>query len=158
MKTGFLLKTTAAVTAAMIAAPLALAMTRADLAPAPSAEAPGLGRPMDDHGPDIAYGDLSVFDTITEIGEAQSPNVPYCDTRAAMRAVLAQDFGESARLTHPLEGRRSVELWASEAEGTWTALYTRADGVSCVVSSGIDWARGSDALALMEREALIPAG
>jgi len=116
------------------------------------------GRPMDDHGPDMNFGDLSVFDTITEIGEAQSPDVPFCDHRSDLLAVLDHDFAESPRLQQPLEGARSVELWASDVMGTWTAVYTRADGVACVVSSGIGWERGHDALALLETEGLLPEG
>lgn len=116
------------------------------------------GRPMDDHGPDLNFGDLSVFDTITEIGEAQSPDVPFCDHRADLLAVLDHDFAESPRVQRPLDTARSVELWASDVMGTWTAVYTRADGVSCVVSSGIGWERGHDAVALLETEGLLPSG
>ena len=116
------------------------------------------GRPMDDHGPTLDFGDLSVFDTITEVGEAQSPDVPFCDHRADLLAVLDHDFAESPRVQHPLGDARSVELWASDVMGTWTAVYTRADGVSCVVSSGIGWTSGHDAIALLDAEGLLPSG
>lgn len=116
------------------------------------------GRPMDHHGADLNFGDLSVFDTITEIGAAQSPDVPFCDHRADLLAVLDHDFAESPRVQHPLGDARSVELWASDVMGTWTAVYTRADGVSCVVSSGIGWTSGHDAIALLDAEGLLPSG
>ena len=125
--------------------------------PAPQASF-AYGRPMDDHGPDLEFGDLSVFDTITEIGQAQSPDVPFCDHRADLLSVLDHDFAESPRAQRPLEGQRSVELWASDIMGTWTAVYTRADGVACVVSSGIGWERGHDAIALLQDEGLLPRG
>lgn len=121
-------------------------------------ETEGAGRPMDDLGPDIPFGDLSVFDALTEIGEAQSVDVPYCDIRATLLRTLDHDFAEHPRLRSPLDARRSVELWASEVMGTWTAVYTRADGVSCVVSSGIGWQQGNDPLALLQSEGLLPAG
>ncbi|SOC06595.1 hypothetical protein [Rhodobacter maris] len=122
----------------------------------PRAEA--LGRPMDDHGPDSSYGDLSVFDAISEIGPDQGYDQPYCDDHAALATRLAQDFGEHARVKSPLAGNRSVALWASDAQGTWTALYTRADGVSCVVSSGMGWESGANPLALLKSEGLLNAG
>ena len=125
--------------------------------PAPQASF-AYGRPMDDHGPDLDFGDLSVFDTITEIGEAQSPDVPFCDRRGDLLSVLDHDFAESPRAQRPLGEARSVELWASDIMGTWTAVYTRADGVACVVSSGIGWERGHDAIALLQDEGLLPRG
>lgn len=130
--------------------------------PALAAQAPQAGfshgRPMDAHDPEMSFGDLSVFDTITEIGAAQSPDVPFCDRRADLLTVLAHDFAESPRAQRPLEGARSVELWASDVLGTWTAVYTRADGVACVVSSGIGWQADHDAIALLRVEGLLPTG
>ncbi|MBZ4022101.1 hypothetical protein CKO11_06470 [Rhodobacter sp. TJ_12] len=118
----------------------------------------GMGRPMDDLGPDIAYGDLSVFDAIEETGAAQSPDVPYCDRQPAVAATLSHDFGEHPRVKSPLPGERAVTLWASDLMGTWTAVYTRADGVACVVSSGIDWKSSTNPVALLESEGFLQAG
>lgn len=116
------------------------------------------GRPMDDHGSAIAYGDLSVFDAVEEFGAAQDVNVPYCDQRAQLVSTLKHDFAEHKKSHVPLEQGRSVELWASEIMGTWTAVYTRSDNVSCVVSSGLGWAAGQSPLALLEAEGILPAG
>ncbi|OOY29533.1 hypothetical protein BMI90_04640 [Thioclava sp. L04-15] len=117
----------------------------------------GDGRPMDDIGSNIPYGDLSAFDKITTIGKAQSPDVPYCDERAALLKTLDHDFAESPRVKKALGDNRSVELWASSVMGTWTAVYTRADGVSCVVSSGMGWEQGDNPVALLGREGILPA-
>ena len=114
-------------------------------------------RPMDDIGGNIPYGDLSVFDAITEIGEAQSVDVPYCDHRATLLSTLDHDFAERPRLQHSLARDRSVELWASDVMGTWTAVYTRSDGVSCVISSGIGWTAQTDPVALLTEEKVLPA-
>ncbi|SOC08069.1 hypothetical protein SAMN05877809_104225 [Rhodobacter sp. JA431] len=116
------------------------------------------GRPMDDHGADIAYGDLSVFDAISEIGADQSPNVPYCDRHGRLGETLAHDFGEHPRVQRPLSNNRSVALWASDVMGTWTAVYTRADGVACVVSSGIGWESGGNPIALLGSAGLLSNG
>jgi len=115
------------------------------------------GRPMDDVGPDVHWGDLSVFDAVSEIGAAQSPDVPYCDHRHALLDTLDHDFAEKQRVITPLEQNRSVELWASDIMGTWTAVYTRADGVACVISSGVDWQAGDNPVALLKSEGLLPA-
>jgi hypothetical protein len=108
------------------------------------------GRPMDDMGGAPLYGDLSVFDTITEIGEAQAVNVPYCDHRPELLTTLAHDFGEHPVTQAPMDDHRHVELWASEVMGTWTAVYVRADGVACVINSGVDWTPTSDPVAMLE--------
>ncbi|KEO54311.1 hypothetical protein [Thioclava pacifica] len=117
----------------------------------------GDGRPMDDIGSNIPYGDLSAFDKITTIGAAQSPDVPYCDQRATLLETLDHDFAESPRVKKAVGKNRSVELWASSVMGTWTAVYTRADGVSCVVSSGMGWEQGDNPVALLHREGILPA-
>lgn len=116
---------------------------------------PGWGRPMDDHGGPV-YGDLAVFDAITEHGEAQAEDVPYCDQPARLNAVLSGDFSESQRHQTQMPQGRSVALWASEDMGTWTAVYTRADGIACVISSGIGWQGGADPVALLRDEGLLP--
>lgn len=117
----------------------------------------GDGRPMDDLGATIRYGDLSAFDKISTTGQAQSPDVPYCDHRAKLLQTLDHDFAETPRVKKGLAHGRSVELWASSLMGTWTAVYTRADDVSCVVSSGMGWKRGDNPIALLDREGILPA-
>lgn len=117
----------------------------------------GDGRPMDDIGGNIPYGDLSAFDKIETIGEAQNAETPFCDHRPKLLEVLKHDFAESPRVKQAIDNRRSVELWASSMMGTWTAVYTRPDGVSCVVSSGMGWEQGQNPVALLHREGLLPA-
>lgn len=111
------------------------------------------GRPMDDLG--ARYGDLSVFDDIDRIGADQPHDIPYCDRRPLLLRTLSEDFAEAPVAQSPLDAGRRVELWASDVMGTWTAVYTRADGVSCVVSSGVDWQRSTDPVALLEQEGLL---
>jgi hypothetical protein len=117
----------------------------------------GSGRPMDSESEMIPYGDLSAFDDVTTIGASQSPDVPYCDHRGEMLKVLHHDFAESPRFEKSLGSNRKVELLGSNVMGTWTALYTRADGVSCVVSSGTDWKSGENPVALLHKEGILPA-
>lgn len=58
-----------------------------------------------------------------------------CLPTPQVHAELADKYGE-ARVAAGLSGRGAIlELWASEA-GTWTALVTRPDGLSCIVDAG----------------------
>ncbi|MBN2740458.1 MAG: hypothetical protein JXR35_06100 [Rhodobacteraceae bacterium] len=154
----------AGVLALSIPATLALASVRISINP--QSETPrqtmlngyvGSGRPMDSDSVAAPYGDLSAFDRITTFGAAQSPDVPFCDHRTEMLKVLHHDFAESPRFQKSLGSNRKVELLGSNLMGTWTALYTRADGISCVVSSGIDWKSGENPIALLHKEGILPA-
>lgn len=139
-----------------LAVPVTMAQSNTNAA-APMPQAPQAqfdARPMDDLS-DIRYGDLSVFDTITRIGDEQTADEPYCDVRPTLIKTLDHDFAESSKAKSPLAMERSVELFASDVMGTWTAVYTRADGVACIVSSGIGWEDGADALALLHKETMV---
>ncbi len=39
-----------------------------------------------------------------------------------------------------MRGEAAVfEVWASEKTGSWTILFTRPDGVTCIMATGHDW-------------------
>lgn len=65
-----------------------------------------------------------------------------CAPREQVVARLATGFDEVRRgagLTTGPDGRAQVlEIFASEA-GSWTAVVTRPDGLSCLVASGQAW-------------------
>ena len=87
-----------------------------------------------------SLGNLAVMELVTAYGDKQGYDEPYCDLRVTVTETLANDFHET-RVTVPEERDGIlVELWASERLGTWTMLATRADGISCVVETGRDWA------------------
>ncbi|WP_299619268.1 S-adenosyl-L-homocysteine hydrolase [uncultured Tateyamaria sp.] len=60
-----------------------------------------------------------------------------CSPASEMEASLKDWYGET-----PVPGADApqTQLWASEATGTWTLVKYRADGTSCVVAQGTDWA------------------
>jgi hypothetical protein len=61
---------------------------------------------------------------------------PQCDSRAAVTAILADRFGETRRALG-LAGEAAVmELFASDATGTWTITMTLPDGRMCLMASG----------------------
>ncbi|MER5173114.1 hypothetical protein [Thioclava kandeliae] len=116
-----------------------------------------MGRPMDGPmGPIYGNGDLSLFDEIQQIGDDQVTNVPYCDQPVTLDATLNHDFAENMRMERKIGDQRSIEFWASDVMGTWTAIYNRADGVACVLSSGMDWERGDSPVAMLESAEILP--
>lgn len=61
---------------------------------------------------------------------------PQCDSRDRVTALLAERYGES-RQALGLAGQAGVmELYASEATGTWTITLTLPDGRMCLMASG----------------------
>ena len=140
-----------------LAVPVTMAQSKPDALTGYTTVAPRVQsdtRPMDDLDGEN-FGDLSVFDTISRYGADQSSTEPYCDLRQNVVQTLDHDFAEYSKARSPLPKGRSVELYASDIMGTWTAVYTRADGISCVVSSGIDWEQGDNPVALLETEQLL---
>ena len=65
-----------------------------------------------------------------------------CGQTAAFESELAEKYGETRQTAGIVGLEKSDELlvvYASEETGTWTVLLTRANGTSCVVSSGRNW-------------------
>ena len=65
-----------------------------------------------------------------------------CAARELVVDRLESGYGEAFAGGGLQDSTRILEVWASEEEGTWTILMTRADGTSCVVASGTDWREG----------------
>jgi Tfp pilus assembly protein PilE len=73
-----------------------------------------------------------------------------CGPRADVAAHLTGKFGETRRGMGIAANNTVMEVWASEATGTWTITVTMPDGATCLVASG----QGFEALA----ESLPPKG
>ncbi len=71
----------------------------------------------------------------TQIGFAQ----PQCDTRASVTEQLAQRYGETRRSLGIAANNAVMEVYASDATGTWTLTVTLPDGSMCLVASGIGY-------------------
>ena len=70
-----------------------------------------------------------------------------CAPRDVLLSRLASQFGETRRGVGLGEGNRIVEIFASDASGSWTITVTLPDGRSCLVASGQAWEDRMDDLA-----------
>jgi hypothetical protein len=77
----------------------------------------------------------------------------YCDLHLVVAQTLQDDFDEEPRLAALTGTGLRMEFWASDLLGTWTLVHHGQDGISCIVTSGMDWQKGADAPLLM-RQAL----
>jgi hypothetical protein len=74
-------------------------------------------------------------------GPAGATNMSYCGERVKIVEVLASKYQE-ARLSGGIigqEGTGIMELFVSK-KGTWTMLATMAEGKTCIVAAGQNWA------------------
>jgi len=72
----------------------------------------------------------------------ERPFLPYgrqeidnTDREAVLRA-LTDRYGETVRAMGLAGTTRMVEVFASEATGSWTITVTTPDGVTCLIASG----------------------
>ena len=59
-----------------------------------------------------------------------------CGLREDVVTALTERFGESVQNRGISEGGLLVEMWGNVDSGSWTALVTTPDSVSCIVASG----------------------
>ena len=67
---------------------------------------------------------------------ATAQNAANCAPRATVVNRLAQSFGETRQSIGLGANNAVVEVFASEASGTWTITVTMPSGVTCLVASG----------------------
>ena len=59
-----------------------------------------------------------------------------CGDRDKIVGQLQAKYKESHRASGLETDTKMVEIWTSEASGTWTILITQANGISCVAAAG----------------------
>jgi hypothetical protein len=64
---------------------------------------------------------------------------PQCDTRAAVTALLADRYNETRRAVGIAGQSAVMELFASDATGTWSITMTLPDGRMCLMASGSNY-------------------
>lgn len=70
-----------------------------------------------------------------------------CGPRDDLVTRLSVKFGETRRGIGLGRGDKVVEIFASEASGSWTIAVTTPDGRMCLVASGQSWEDRMDDLA-----------
>jgi len=62
-----------------------------------------------------------------------------CGDRDKIVGQLQAKYQESHRASGLETDTKMVEIWTSEASGTWTILVTQANGQTCVAAAGKNW-------------------
>ena len=93
-------------------------------------------------GEDGAKADFARLDAMTRIGDAQLATDPYCDARPVVLMNLTDSYDERLKSSVAQDDGALLDIWASDDLGTWTAVYTRHDGIACVAGSGVGWTPG----------------
>ena len=68
--------------------------------------------------------------------DVSAQGVRQCGPREAVIARLADRFGETRQSIGLGTNNALVEVFASEATGSWTITVTMANGVTCLVATG----------------------
>ncbi len=72
------------------------------------------------------------------IAHSQTQN-RACAERTAVVERLAERYGETLQSMGMHANDGLLEVYASEATGTWTILVTTPDGTSCMIAAGEMW-------------------
>lgn len=62
-----------------------------------------------------------------------------CAPREAVVTSLQNNYGETRRSVSLTANGMVVETWASADTETWTFTYTRPDGLTCMLASGVGY-------------------
>ncbi len=62
-----------------------------------------------------------------------------CMARDSAIAKLSDTYGEARRGRGLIGLTAVIEIWASEATGTWTILRTTPNGLTCIMAAGSNW-------------------
>ena len=77
---------------------------------------------------------------LVALPRASSAEIRACLDRSVMIDTLIAEYGEQLAEVREIKGKGLLEFHVSTKDGTWTALLTTVNGVSCVlaVGDGID--------------------
>jgi len=62
-----------------------------------------------------------------------------CADRSVIVERLENRFHESYQGAGLQSTTSLIEIWSSGQTGSWTILLSNADGISCVIASGLNW-------------------
>ncbi len=78
--------------------------------------------------------------------QAQQAAGRPCAERAQVIERLAERYGETLQSMGMHSSQGVLEVYASEATGTWTILVTSPDGTSCLIAAGEMWESDAEPL------------
>lgn len=80
---------------------------------------------------------------VAPLGSAHGAEARVCLNRYVMIDTLIAEYGEHLVEVRDIKGKGLLEFHVSPIDGTWTALLTKGNGISCVlaVGEGIDPAK-----------------
>jgi hypothetical protein len=84
----------------------------------------------------LSFGFVGLAFTISQ---ARGQEGAVCLPRAEAVAKLTDRFGERRRAVGLVGEQAVMELYVSDASGTWTVLATLPDGQACLIASGGDF-------------------
>ena len=70
---------------------------------------------------------------------AQGAQGAQCGERTAVAERLASGYGETRQSVGLAANNSMIEVYASDATGTWTIVVTTAAGMTCLVASGTNY-------------------
>ena len=82
---------------------------------------------------------LTALGLLAGTPSAEAEERPRCAERALVVQRLAERYGETLRSMGLHRNDGLVEIYSSDATGTWTILMTRPDGTSCLLAAGQLW-------------------
>jgi len=84
----------------------------------------------------VAVASVAVVTAAVTAADAQQPR---CAPRAQVLELVERQFRETRRAIGLSANDTVMELFASEARGTWTLVVTLPNGLSCLVAAGTDF-------------------
>ena len=82
----------------------------------------------------------------TSASPALAEGRPQCASRDAVVAQLATGYGETRRNIGLAGSNAVMEMFASDATGTWTITITLPNGITCLVAAGQSFEAVAEAL------------
>ena len=82
---------------------------------------------------------LAVYDAISGNVSADEVDQPFCEAAADLSDRLSLNYLESPVASQTQDDHTRLDLWASISADSWSLVYVRADGMACVIDSGLGW-------------------
>ena len=73
---------------------------------------------------------------VAPLGSAHGAETRVCLDRSVMIDTLIAEYNEHLAEVRDIKGKGLLEFHVSPLDGTWTALLTKGNGISCVLAVG----------------------